>query len=868
MSKLSQFYVNDNVGDRRSSQDFIASAISEGVYDDGYKFYVRTGTFVLNPPDRVKNDDATMRKYGMISAQQHVSHKMAVSPRLGATDNGIVYANTWYIASCGSHQDRSGGGYYSSLVMRSQDEFATYKFTDIFPYVYQHVTIANGIPFIFSSGISLGSANVAIARTNVLKSHDGGETWEPLIPDDTGYFQYKTTQVTYLNSTYFIVCDKGIYYSTDPYANTGTWKSLGGRFTRRGSSAFTAGEFGNINDATVSINAVTPRSIDWDGTRYGVLVNDFLVDTGTENNASVVLTNTELSPFGWERATLPDSRDRGIRIKYVNDKWFVMYGTVGDYGLHYSTTGTSYSQTTNLGTVTPGNVGVYDILWDSANSRYWAATSNGVYQSADGITFTQVANTGQPTSAITTSVATITILNNVVYAANNGNGFFRSANSNTMWAQSQVADRHIGKRVANANGKVFCFGGDWWYATTNWGTPGFFGAIRTVNEGYNGAFTDKLAIPPIRSFAVDTAANCMFIAANTVIIKYNATTGYYTNYFPPTQANQVLKTANNLYTIGNRFTADFVTWNTPTGFTGNVHEMVITDNNMIVCATSTVNAVYSVTNATTWVNTSVGDSSTDFIAYGNGVLVLGGSLGTNSQNVKVSYNGINWFGANTSHLSPVPRFSCVTYVDKNDQFLLGCYGASSPLATFPHHNQATGDWIQASGAAGWGGNCDYVVFCTEDLNTPNTIIFSIITHDKQEGVSHRFSEELGTRINLVNSVYHTGWTAQANDLIFISGSTASVTSFSFGTPNTYLSVKYSSTISNFLSQSISTGHTYSQYNTGTRFNAPWRNMTMKSCTEWDGKYWLPPTTQLYGWSEFKRDMIYIPGDGTEFVRIY
>lgn len=238
MSKLSQFYFNDNVGDYRESQDFYTDLSGAfDVYDDGYKFYVRTGTYVLNPPDRVRSNTEIMEKYGFMSAAQQVAHRQwstnytATAPTISTMpDDGIVSANGWYMASFGGPITTTTvgttSGQQSSLVMRSDDEFATFKLTDISPYVYQHITTANGIPFIYASCAALGTTLFAPQRANVLKSHDGGETWTPVLPEDV--WNYKTMQVVYLNNRYFIVTDHGIWYSEDAYADT--WTKLKGPF--------------------------------------------------------------------------------------------------------------------------------------------------------------------------------------------------------------------------------------------------------------------------------------------------------------------------------------------------------------------------------------------------------------------------------------------------------------------------------------------------------------------------------------------------------------------------------------------------------------------------------------------------------------
>lgn len=837
MSRISQFYFNDNVGDLRSSQDFF-DQISDGfdVYDDGYKFYVRTGVYVLNPPARVLADANTMQHYGRIGASQHVNFRMWSN--CWTNDDGIVSANGWYMASSGAGISTTtpavGTGSYSSLVLRSQDEFTTYKFTDTAPYVHQHVTLANGIPFLFSSTIYLGDTSGLFSthRANVLKSHDGGETWTPVLPDG---IQYKVTQVAYLNSTYFIVSDHGIFYSTDAYANT--WNRLNGPFT---SDPYSTNYYARSAYGTTPVNATYPVSIAWDGTRYSVFLDaNFTISSAGTSNTAIMVYNTTLSDDGWIKASLNESGNTPLKHVYVNNKTFAMFK---GRGFQYSSSGTSYSQTNLPSTST--TVEVRDILWDSTNSRYWISTSGGVYQSSDGINFTAVTGTSG-------SHSEVKILSNVVYTANDRSWVAKSTSGNAMTVTQQTTPIR-GCRIAIANSKIFVYGSNTAYMTSAPVGPGAYGAIRTTTDGTT--FTDKFAIGPLRQFYVDAAANCMIICQANCITKFNATTQMYTTHFvADREANCIVKTANNLYTIAGKYTSDWVTWSNPTGFTGNCFEMAISSNGLIMAVNSTA-AYYSTSNGTTWTTITGGASET--ITYGDGVFL--GFSWSNSQNVMISTNGTSFqAGAFINSLSLA--FRGATFDSFTKHFYLIPWFQGYGFVTTPHTDPFSGK-IRALSVNPYA-NSD-VIITNPDQHLANSGGYSTMVFDRDQSRTIAVVNSASPGYANVANV-NVSWVARANDLIFMSYYFTN--SRPFGTPNTMNSLKYASTIGTFVRDAVSTGSVHAPYQSSTLY---WKNYTIQSCTKFDGKYYLPSMLNGVGWSQFKKDIIYVPGDGTQFLRIY
>jgi hypothetical protein len=828
MSRLSQFYFDDNVGDYRESADFFDQIQGDfNTYDDGYKFYVRTGTYVLNPPDRVKNDANTMQRYGRIGGSQHINFRGNNNGDI--VEDGIVSANGWYMFSSGGLVGASTYGQtHTSLLMRSQDEFATYSFVDTAPYIHQHIAMANGIPFLFGSQAAIGGTVFAPHRMNVLKSHDGGATWTPLLPENV--LSYKCTQVAYFNSTYFIVTDHGIFYSTDAYADT--WNELGGPFKTgdQVSSNYSARMLGQ-NPAS----GTYPRNIIWDGSRYSVLV-DASSTMSTGANQAFVLYNTSLSEFGWIKATLPDTSNAPTKLVYVNNKAFL---TFSSRGFQYSSSGTSYVQTSLPSTSTA--TAVYDILWESANSRYWTATSGGVYQSADGITFTAVTGTGQ-------TITDVKLLNGVVYTSNINGSVSKSTSGNAMTTTAQTGPVR-GQRVAIANGKIFVYGcGVTSYTNPSVGVTAY-PCIRTTTDA--ATFTSKMAIGPLRKFMVDEAANCMIIAQCNVITKFNATTQIYTSHFiTDREANVIIKTANNLYTIGGRYSTDLDTWTAPTGMTGNVQDMAISSNGMLM-AVNSAGAWYSSSNGTTW--TSITGGASEYVVYGDGTFVA--LAASNSQNVMVSTNGVAFQAGPYFNTSAVAHRG-ITY-DPNRKSFYGVSYFQDKIATVIQHVDPFNDKQRNITMAPYA-NCDTIIVGEQEQYNSNISGYYVMAYD--QSLSRAVTVQLttsGSTVNVSNS--QTFMISRAGDLIFMSCTA------SFGTPNTTNSIKYAPTIGSFRANAIVTGSSNYANPAG---GLLWKNATLNSCTKFDGKYWLPSWLNNVGWSEFKKDIIYVPGDGSKFLRVY
>jgi hypothetical protein len=110
------------------------------------------------------------------------------------------------------------------------------------------------------------------------------------------------------------------------------------------------------------------------------------------------------------------------------------------------------------------------------------------------------------------------------------------------------------------------------------------------------------------------------------------------------------------------------------------------------------------------------------------------------------------------------------------------------------------------------------------------------------------------------------WATVANDMMFMhvtSGSTA----YAFGTPNTAIGLRYGPATGSFRANCYTSGTPLYAYNTaGT--STIWRNTTLNSCVKFDGKYWVPPLIGVVGWSQLKMDTLYVPGNGSQFLRIY
>jgi hypothetical protein len=408
-----------------------------------------------------------------------------------------------------------------------------------------------------------------------------------------------------------------------------------------------------------------------------------------------------------------------------------------------------------------------------------------------------------------------------------------------------------GQRLTTANSKIFVLGA----GVTNYGVPGVgptgYACVRTTTDA--ATFTNKMAIGPLRKFTVDAAANCMIIAQCNVITKFNATTQVYSSHFiTDREANTVIITANNLYTIGGRYSTDLNTWTAPTGMTGNVQEMAISSNGMLM-AVNASGAWYSSSNGTTWTSITGGPTGGDsFVSYGDGTFVVVG--GSNSQNVMISTNGTA-FQAGPYFNSQSVAMRGITY-DPNRKSFYGVAFFQNYVSLGITHTDPFSDKNRLVNHNPYANSDVIIVGDQEQYGNTQGYYAMAFDWAQVRAVTIQVQASGGT-VNVSNSQIFG--IARAGDLIF------ACCIASFGTPNTTNSIKYSAAIASFRSNAITTGS--SNY-ANPSSQMLWKNYTINSCTKFDGKYWLFSWLNSIGWSEFKKDILYIPGDGSKFLRVY
>lgn len=847
MSKLSQFFFNDRVGDYRDSSDFITSDPYESfdVYDDGHKFYIRTGVALLNPPDRIKNNVEIMNKWGRMSCVQRTCHAMYQNPNTGVYDDGIVHANGHYFAASGTYST-SAGTTLTSLLLKSNDEFATFQTVDTYPYVHQHIVTANGVMFAYASEGELGQ-DFQICRANLIKSADGGETWTACLDDSIPFWQ--VWQVYYAQNTYVAVTTLGIFYSTDAYGDT--WQRLEGPWS---STIRTSNDFWYYITlpSQTPVYQCTPRGITWSGTYWYIMTYQY-VQSGSPGWGTQVYYNADLTanPMDWKPCTVADKQNAYTKIVTTGSKIFLLKGgTISSQGgLQHNSSATVFTQATGLSPTGAGGGSTNNIVYNSNYGKYYVATANGIWNSSDGATWTKRTSYN---SEIFRDV--VNLGNEVLSVGIAGSSSFNvwiTTAADTLTNTQNTATRVEVSRAIVANGKAFLFGA---YGHSGFSIQAYVhSTIFTTTDGSTLTLNQNFA--DVQHMIIDSA-NTLIMSCNTSLVRYNAANQVYTNHILPgtNVANGIMETANNLYLASNCYSSDLITWTKASGtITGGTYNFAMNPaNGMLVMATIS-GSYYSTSNGTSWTTMSL---AMDEVGFAEGHFV---GINRSSGRTSFSNTGTSWFSANTQNIS----FVGMTW-DPERQIYLGCANANNFMyATFSPADPLSGPITLSTTSTAHGGNTSTIAVHSNTIlrsgNSNNVVVFDMV--GAKAFIVSPNSYKANLSANQGGTYCQGAYTC--GDLVFVEDYVGSFGN-SYGSPSVRLAMHYLDTLDRFRTNCIVTG--LNGYATGTSLRH--RNLLTTSLKKYDDKYWLPPNYGGHcGWSQYKKDYIYIPGDGTQFLRI-